>query len=493
MSLRRGLAWMSLSQGGFFMMQFAGSVILARLLAPYEMGIYAVAAAVTGALSAVQTFGLAGFIVREHDLSPDLLASTFTVNAALAVLLAMTVAGLSTFAGQFLHEDGVRRIMLILALLPLFSALEFVPSTSLERNGQFKSISLVSLVRMLGSTSVTVTLAFAGYSFMSIAYGNLAGAVISLIGYNIAGRRYVTLRFSLLEWRRIVRFGLQMMAISGVTAVSSRLAELLLGRLLGLGALGLYSRASGLNSMLWDNIHLVIGRVVFVDLAEIRRKSLSLRESYLRTVRMITALLWPAFAGVAVLAGPLILTVYGPKWTAAAVPLSMLSIAAIVLVSITMTWEIFVVCQETGRQARFEFIRSSIGLVLFTGGCLISLNAAAVVRIAEAVFAVTLYRPHLERMTQTRGGDFVPIYLHSALLTFMAICPSVALMAANNWSENTSLAGILAAVAAGVAAWLLTLRLLKHPLYTEIARVVTSRRDTAALSELTGKTGAKFK
>ena len=460
-------------------MQFSGSVVLARLLTPYEMGIYAVAAAITGVLSAIQTFGLAGFIVREHDLNPDLLASTFTVNTALAMLLAVAVAGLSAFGGHFLHEAGVQHVMLVLALLPLLGALEFVPSTSLERQGHFKAISLVSLARMLVSTGVTVALALAGFSYMSIAYGNVAGAVVSVLSFNLAGRRHVSLRLSLKEWRRITRFGLQMMAISGVNALSTRTAELLMGRLLGLDVLGLYSRASSLNSLLWDNIHMVIGRVVFVDLAEVRRKGLSLRETYLRIVEMVTALLWPAFAGFAVLAGPLILTVYGSKWIGAAVPLSLLSVAAIVLVSITMTWEIFVVCEETGRQARFETFRTGVGLVLFVGGCLVSLNGAAAVRIAEALFAVVLYRPHLDRMTQTTAGDFASIYLRSAVLTMAAIGPAVAVMVSHGWSARTPIVYVLVAVASGIGSWLFTLRIMKHALFNEIAKLAAFRNHAA--------------
>ena len=90
-----------------------------------------------------------------------------------------------------------------------------------------------------------------------------------------------------------------MVAISGVNAVSCRAAEFVMGRLLGLSALGLYARAASLNGLLWDNIHLVIGRVVFVDLADLRRRGRSLRQSYLRTMDIVTALLWPALAGFA--------------------------------------------------------------------------------------------------------------------------------------------------------------------------------------------------
>ncbi len=422
----------------------------------------------------IQAFGLAGLVVREHDLSSELLASTFTVNAALAVLMSASVAGLSAFGGEFMREVGVQHVMLVLALLPLLGAFEFVPSTSLERRGQFKSIALVSLGRMICSTAVTVGLAFAGFSYMSIAYGNLAGAIVSLVCFNVVGREHVTLKVSIAEWRRITRFGLQMVAISGVNAISGRAAEFMMGRLLGLSALGLYSRASSLNSLLWDNIHLVIGRVVFVDFAELRRKGVPLRESYLRTVEVVTAILWPAFAGFAILAGPLIQTVYGTKWVGAAEPLGFLCLAAMVLVSITMTWEVFVVCHETGRQARFEFLRAGAGLVLFAGGCLTSLRGAAIARVGEAMLSVILYRQHLERLTNTRLSDFVPIYARSALLTFVAIAPSVALMAVNGWSEHTSPGFVLVAIASGAAAWLLVLRLLNHSLLSELVRGVAT-------------------
>lgn len=476
MSLRRSLGWMSLSQGGLVLIQFGGAVFLSRLLTPYEMGVYAIATAIIGVLSVVQTFGLAGFMVREAELSRDLIASVFTINTLLALLLSLGVVGFSLFGGWFLSEPGVQRVMIILAILPLLGAAEFIPLTSLEREGKFKVIALVSLARAVATTSVTISLALAGFSFMSLAYGTLVGATVTAVSYNLVGRHHVTFRLGVSEWRRITRYGVQMLAISGVNTLSTRVAEALLGRILGLSALGLYSRASGLNNLLWDNIHMVIGRVVFVDLAGLRRQGISLRETYLRTVEIVTALLWPAFAGMAVVAGPLILTVYGPTWVPAAGPLSMLSLAAIVLVSITMTWEIFVVCGETGRQARFETVRTGFGLVAFACGCLVSLTGAAAGRIVEALFSLWMYRPHLERMTGTVGRDFVAIYSRSIALTVVATGPSLMVMVTHGWSPKTSLAFVLPAIAGGVVLWLLVLASFnRHPLAEEIRRLAARR------------------
>ena len=478
MSVRRSLAWMMVSQGGFFVLQFASSVVLARLLTPYDMGIYTAASAVIGILSILQAFGLSLFIIREPTLDPDLTASVFTINAILAVVLTAAIVALSSFGGAFLRDRGIQRVMLLLSVLPLVGIFEFLPATHIEREADFQTIALVNLLRAVVVAVVTVVLALAGLSYMSLAWGALAASVVGTVAFMLVGRRHVSFRVGLVAWPRIMRFGLQQIAIQGVNAISGRASEFLLGRLLGLSALGLYGRASNVNNMLWTNIHLVVGRVVLVDLAEQRRSGISLRVGYLRAVALITGLLWPCFAGLATLSAPLINVIYGKAWIAAAMPLAALAIAAILLISITMTWELFVVCNETSRQARFEFVRSTVGLILFVAGCLFSLTAAAVARVGEAAFSILLYRPHIERMTSTKLNDFMPIYRRSAVLTLAACGPALILMIVYDWSPQTPFPLVVMTVVLGFFGWLGAIRLLDHELADELRRLVVKGRET---------------
>jgi O-antigen/teichoic acid export membrane protein len=179
MSYKRHLAWMSLSQACFFAVQFVGSVIVARLLTPYDFGVYAIALAITGILSTLQAFGLNGFIVREQELGPGITRSVFTINLLLSFILAGLIAGLSPLGGRVMHEDGVRRVMLLLAILPVLGALEFLPATHLERAANFKAIALVNMGRIVAAQLVTVGLAFKGCSFMSLAFGQIAASIFS--------------------------------------------------------------------------------------------------------------------------------------------------------------------------------------------------------------------------------------------------------------------------------------------------------------------------
>jgi O-antigen/teichoic acid export membrane protein len=470
--VKSSLAWMALAQGCAFALQFAASVVLARYLTPYETGVYAVALATVGVLSLMQALGLQSLIVREEILTPEIGATAFTVNACIAVALSISIAAISIFGSAFLHDEGVQKVLLTLAGTPLFGIFNFLPSALLERNGRFKAMALIGTASGVVATITTITLAVHGFSYMSIAYAQWVGAAAYTIMANIVGYQYSSFRLGFKSWRRVGNFGVQMLAVSGVASVSQRFSDIMLARLLGLSALGIYNRASGLNGLIWNNIHLVIARVIFVDYAGAHRRGVPLRDRYLRTVEIMTATLWPAFAGLGILSRPFIMTVYGEKWLPAATPLLFLALASMIQVAITMTWELFAATGELRTQTRIEFIRAVLALLAFVAGCTISITAAAAARVLDAVFAFFLYRPHLNRMTGTSLADFSPIYAKSALLTALAITPAVLTMASFRMSAEVPLTLIAGAILLGILFWACGLLALRHPLLEEIRNTV---------------------
>ena len=413
------------------------------------MGVYALASALVGALYIVQSFGMGSFIIREKELDPEDIRTAFTINAVISVALAAAILITWFITRGHGVNPGVSRVLLVLAVVPLTSIFEILPFAHLERAGRFKLLVVVGMARNLTSTSLTVACAFAGFSYMSLAYGQVAGSLVGVAVLNIVGREHVQLRLSLGNWRRLAQFGAQMLAINGVNSLAERLSDILLGQLLGLSALGLYNRSANVFRLFWDNLHLVIGRVLFVDLAQRKRNGESLRASYLSITQIMTATLWPMFIGLAILSRPLFRLVYGAKWVDAAIPFSLLAVAAVILISISMTWELFTLSGESGRQARIEFVRTGLGLVLFAFACLFNVIYAAAARVIEAAFSTAIYRRHVERMTETQFSDFLPIYARSGILTLLAVGPAAALMIFWRGSSLIPIWQVIASVAAG--------------------------------------------
>jgi O-antigen/teichoic acid export membrane protein len=480
---RRAFFWSAIGQVFSFAFNFAGTVVVARLLSPLEMGIFVIGAATIGLISGLTSLGVGSYVVREPELTDEILDTAFTLNAILALGLASLVALVGQVSEWVLGSAQAGNVLMVLAITPALGIFTFRPATLMQRNMEFKTIALISTSAALIGTAVTIASAFAGASYMAPAWGSLTMAVVSLVGYLITGSRYIGFSVGLANWREITTFGLRMVTITGAATISNRLADIGLGRLQSLQALGLYSRASTLSSQIFDNVYGTATRVVFVHLSEENRRTGEIGESFLRSFRMITAFMWPLLFGLAMLSPVVIHTIYGEKWIAAAGPLSIILIAQVITLGFGMNWELFVIRNETALQTKIELYRNVIGLSVFLVGCTFSLTLAAVGKVCDALIGLALYRRHVLRLSGLSQPQINRAYCEGGLLSFAAVLPSGVLMACERWSENTSLAIVAGAVALGVAMWAACLLWLRHPLIDELA--VLRRAALRLLSEKT--------
>lgn len=479
MSVKRSLGWTTIGQIILFVCQIGSQIIVSRHLSPYLVGISTIAFSISDFVNLMQTFGLRNFLIREHELSPALVRTTYTVNMVMSLTTAALVVGLALGGAVIYHEPRVAHVLYAIALIPLVMSFELVPGAVLQRNMQFGALALCNSMKALLTAGTTIAMVFADASYMSISYGALAGAVASALLTNIMGRRFMSWGFSLEEWRKVTKFGLHMLGISGASNFSAKAADLVIGRTLGLGDLGLYSRGSTLNGLLWTNIHSVFTRVVFSAMAEEKRKTGSIRQVYLQTVDMVTATLWPAFAGMAILAGPFVHLMYGEKWVGAAPVLSLFSLGSIGATAITMTWEVFVLCERTGQQTKLEMIRGLVTLATTSIGSFFGLYPAAGGRIMDAIVSIGLYRAPLSELTETSFAEVSVIYRRNALLTLIAVAPALAVMLAYGWRSDAPLLLVLPSIAASVVCWLAAAHFLHPSLREEVMSVVRKRRGGA--------------
>jgi O-antigen/teichoic acid export membrane protein len=466
---------MSVAQVFSFTLNFASSVIVARYLEPRQFGIFAIGMALVGLLSVIQQIGLPAFIVREESLTREVTTTAFTSNLLLALLLSVLIVGASFAGGTLFDHPGVRDILLVLAPTPLIGAVAFLPFAMLEREGRFKQIAVASLASTLLASTVTIALTLLHFSFMGLAYGQLVGGGTSAAILLALGREHVSFKLGIKEWRRVGRFSYQMLLVSGAGTAAQRISEVCLGAFLGLGNLGLFNRASGMNNLLWSNIHYVLSRVFLVEFSKLNRHGAPLDEKYIETVANVSALLWPAFAGLIVLSEPIVTLVYGEKWTAAVRPFMLLACASMVWVPSTMTWELFTSTGRVAALSRIEVMRSIISTAAFALGCLISLEAAAATRIFDAAIVYMFYRPHINAMTGTTFRDFRVVYLKGAALTVVAVLPAVALVSTVG-SNRIDFLLLFCSVLSGVVLWGFALALVRHPLGEHLALIYRGMR-----------------
>ena len=482
-SIRASLAWNYGAHLLVFVVTFGGTIVLARLLTPHDLGVFGVSLAISGILGTISYFGVANYLIRDHALSDGTIATGFTINAILCLIVGAALWLLGGVGAALFADGAIPRVLRWMALVPVLGIAEFLPMTLMTRDMRFAPLSLLQLARATVNTGFAIAAGFAGYSYLSPAIGAVAGAIFGAVGFTLVGWRHVRWRISLAGWTEFVAFSAQMLSAGGVSVLAARVSELVVAHMLGLSALGYYTRASGFAAMVWDGAYGLSTRVIYVQMAAQLRETGTLKPTFLHATRLLSAIMWPAMAGIAVLSGPIIRVFYGPAWAGAALPLSLLMAGQIMAISFAMTWELCVLTGRTGWHARVEIARALAGLAVFVFGAAFNLGAAAAGRVADSLIGLAIYRPRLGELSGATPAEMRQAYRGGVLLTGLAIAPAVAMRLA--WSEAAPLWHLILAPLAGGGLWLIGLALTRHPLFAEIR--LLRRRDQAARSRATSR------
>ncbi|MDH3411547.1 MAG: oligosaccharide flippase family protein, partial [Gammaproteobacteria bacterium] len=185
MSLRKsaisGVKWSSISLFGRRGLSLLTTIILARLLAPADFGLVAMAAVVIGFIELFKDLGTASAVIQRKDPSQGLLASVFWLNAGFGLAAAMVLYLLAPLLGVFYHEPQVIPIMQVLSLSFLLSGLSNVQMSLLERNLAFDKLARIEIGASLFASLVGITAAFLGHGAWSLVYQMLAGNFLATL------------------------------------------------------------------------------------------------------------------------------------------------------------------------------------------------------------------------------------------------------------------------------------------------------------------------
>src|SRR5690606_16214872 len=104
---------------------------------------------------------------------------------------------------------------------------------------------------------------------------------------------------------------------------------MIVGRLLGAGALGVYSRAYQLMAMPATNLAVGLQAVIFPGMSQLKADLYHLRRLYFTSIAAVTFLCAPFIAAFIILAREIVLVLLGPDWLETIVPLQILALGTL--------------------------------------------------------------------------------------------------------------------------------------------------------------------
>ncbi|HKQ25250.1 MAG TPA: MOP flippase family protein [Burkholderiales bacterium] len=340
MSLRRtaisGVKWSSISHFGRRGLSLLSTIILARLLAPADFGLVAMAAVAIGFIELFKDLGTATAVIQRKDPSQGLLASVFWLNVGFGLAAAMVLYLLAPLLGAFYREPQVIPIMRMLSLSFLLSGLSILQSSLLERDLEFDKLARIEIGAALFATLVGIAAALLGYGAWSIVCQMLAGNFAATLLFWIASRWHPSWEFDWAEVRSVMGFSLNLTGASIFIYFARNADKFLIGRFLGSQDLGYYDLAYRLMQLPLQGISAVISRVMFPLYSRMQDDTGQFGRTYLKVASAIALVSFPLMLGLTALAEPFVLTMFGAAWTPV-IPLLLILAPLGALQSVTTT------------------------------------------------------------------------------------------------------------------------------------------------------------
>ena len=168
----RGALWLFSARWLERLLEFASILVLARLLAPQDFGLVAIAASIAVIIEGLSALDVNKALIRHREEGRDLYDTAWT----LAVLRGVLVAAVMLLVAAFLDDPRLAAIVCVLALSPLISGLANPRFMLFERALEYSKPALASLWSRLVSFLVTVTIALATQSYWALVVGMLVNA-----------------------------------------------------------------------------------------------------------------------------------------------------------------------------------------------------------------------------------------------------------------------------------------------------------------------------
>jgi len=390
-TIRGGAARLA-SQAASLVLRTGALVVLARLLDPRDFGLVGMVTAFTGILSWFRDFGLSAAAVQRVEITTEQHSTLFWINVLFGALLALVTLAAAPAIAAFYHEPRLVWVAAVLGTAFLFNAVGIQHSALLQRQMRFTAMAVISMASLTAGTAIAICGAAIGYGYWALVASSVITPLVASIGFWLATGWVPGLPRRRAGIRSMMHFG-GTLTLNGIVAyVGFNADKVMIGRFLGVDAVGIYGRGFQLVNMPTDNVNSAVGEVAFSALSRLQNDPARLRSYFLKGFSFVLGLTLPITIACALFADDLVLVLLGPKWRASTEIVRLLAPTIVVMAVINpMGWLI----------SSLGLVRRSLKIALvFTplmiAGCVLGLPYGATgVAFAYSAVMVLWVVPHV--------------------------------------------------------------------------------------------------
>jgi lipopolysaccharide exporter len=289
-----------------------GTVILARLLAPEDFGIVAVAAIVQTFLEILSSTSFQLALVRMPAPSRAHYDTVFTMNLLRGLLLGGVLFGLADLQAALMGEPRVAGVMRLLAVSVVLQGLHSVRMADFQRELRFDRILRFDVAGKLILFAISMPLAFWLRNYWALVLGSpLSQLLVIPLSYYMAPHRP---RLGLSAWREFFNFSKWLFLGNLCGLLDGQQINILVGRFAGIAALGLFQVAYQIAALPVSEIAAPLRGPAYAGYARAQGDLAAMRWQFRTTLELMWVIILPLSVGIGLTAHEITRLFLGERW-----------------------------------------------------------------------------------------------------------------------------------------------------------------------------------
>ncbi len=323
-----GIKWSAISAIAGNVIQLAQLVIVSHLLIASDFGMMALTLIIIYFSNFFCDFGISNSIIYKQHVSATQFSSLFWTSTLLSLLIIIILVSLSSVVAAFYQEPALKNVIRISSVYFIFLPLQMQYQAFLKKELHFKKLAISEIVSKIISFVVAVVMALKGYGVFALVYSTLAGIILSaLMAVWWGWREYpIKFRFHFTEIHEFLKFGVYQTGDSILNFFHFQIDSLLVGKLFGINAVGIYSFAKNLALKPFQIINPILTQVSFPVMAKVNNDKPRVKIIYSQLINYLSSVNFLIYPFIAAFSEMIIRLFFGEKWLQAVPVLQALSL-----------------------------------------------------------------------------------------------------------------------------------------------------------------------
>lgn len=326
----RGVKWTVTSTVCNLLTQVILLAVLARYLKFSEFGLMATVNMIIGFSQTFMDMGISNAIIHHQKISHTQLSTLYWLNILAGVVVFIVVCALAPFISLFYGEKALTPLIVYISSIFLIIPFGQQFQILMQKELKFSAISKIEIITKSIGSIITILFAVMGFGVYALVYGTIITTFLSTLLFVYVGLKEhkPSLVFHYKELKGFLHFGIFQMLEKTINYFNLQFDTILIGKLLGMDALGIYSIPKEIVLKPMFFINPIVTRVTFPVMAKIQEQKDFLKDTYLKTINYLSSVNFPIYIALAIFAAPIIRVIFSNKWGAAVPILQVLSLWA---------------------------------------------------------------------------------------------------------------------------------------------------------------------